>query len=199
MNRLDTASLLRTRVQILLWRRGWAWPLGLLVLAASVALQWAVLLPLRATLAQTRAELVNKQSAASASRAPDDPLSEGQELAALQAVLRVSPDPAELVRKMALLAQAEQISLQQGDFQQQLHPAIGVMEVHVTQPVRASYPQLRRYIESVLRAIPNASLDHVAARRENVGQAQLEARLRWSFWIRKDSPGLPGDSARNVR
>jgi hypothetical protein len=193
MNLLAAATLVRTRLQIVLWRRGWAWPVAALLLIATGALHWLVLQPLRATLATARAELIHEQSTASVNPAPVEPLSEGQELAALQAVLRASPETAELVRTMATLAHAEQITLQQGDYQQQLHATTRLVQVHVTQPVRASYPQLRRYIEAVLQTIPNASLDHVAARRENVGQAQLEARLRWSFWIQNDSPGLPPD------
>jgi len=199
MNHLATASLLRTRLQIVLWRHGWAWPVALLLLAAAGAAHWMLLQPLRVSLAAVQAELAHEQSTANARRAPVEPLSEGQELAALQSVLRASPEPAELVRKMAALAQVEQIALQQGDYQQQLNTTTRLVQVHVTQPVRASYPQLRRYIEAVLRTIPNASLDQVAARRENVGQAQLEARLRWSFWIHKDSPGQPDDAGRNAK
>lgn len=199
MNRLAAIPLLRTRLQILLWRRGWAWPVALSLLAAAGTMHWMVLQPLRATLAATRAELAQEQATANTRPAPAEPLSEGQELAALQAVLRASPEPAELVRKMAALAQAEQITLQQGDYQQQVHTATRLVQVHVTQPVRANYPQLRRYVESVLRTIPNASLDQVAARRENVGQAQLEVRLRWSFWIQKEQAGQADDLGRNVK
>ncbi|ROZ79742.1 hypothetical protein [Ramlibacter sp. WS9] len=199
MNRFTALSIVRTRLQILLWRRGWAWPVALLLLAAAGAMQLMLLHPLRARLAVTQAELAHERSAASTKRVTVEPLSEGQELAVLQAVLRASPEPAELVRKMSALAQAEQITLQQGDYQQQLHTTTRLMQVHVTQPVRASYPQLRRYVESVLRTVPNASLDQVAARRENVGQAQLEARLRWSFWIQKDQAGQADDAGRNVK
>lgn len=199
MSRPAAASLLRTRVQILLWRRGWAWPAALLLLAAAAALHGGLLQSLRTTLAATHAELARQQSTASAPRAPDEPMSEAQDLTALQAVLRNSPEPAELVRKMAALAQAQQITLQQADYQQQAHVATRLVQVHVTQPVSATYPQLRRYVESVLLALPNASLDQVFARRENIGQARLEVRLRWSFWIQKDPPGQADDSMRNVK
>lgn len=199
MKSLTSASLWRTRLQILLWRHGWAWPVALLLVAVAGATHWAVLLPLRASVAAAQAELAQEQSTATAKRVVEEPLSEGQELAALQGVLRTAPEPAELVRRMAALAQAEQIILQQSDYQQQVHTTTRLVQVHVTQPVKASYPQLRRYIESVLRTIPNASLDQVAARRENVGQAQLEARLRWSFWIQKDSPAQAEEVARTAK
>lgn len=199
MNRLTAVSLPRTRMQILLWRHGWAWPAAAVLASVAGALHWMALQPLRATLAAAHAELAHTLSAASAKHAPVEAVSEEQTLAALQAVLRASPEPAELVRKMAALAQAEQIALHQGEYQQQQHATTRLVQVHVTQPVRATYPQLRAYVESVLRNLPNASLDQVAARRENVGQGQLEARLRWSFWIQKDAPGPPGETARSAR
>jgi hypothetical protein len=198
MKRLPV-SLWRTRLQILLWRHGWTWPVALLLAVAAGAMHWAVLQPLHASVIAAQAELAQEQSTATARQTTGEPLSEGQELAALQAVLRASPEPAELVRRVAALAQAEQITLQQSDYHQQAHAATRLVQVHVTQPVKAGYPQLRRYIESVLRTIPNASLDQVAARRENVGQAQLEARLRWSFWIQKDSAVSPEEAARNAK
>lgn len=176
-------SAWRVRAQILLWRHGWAWPAALLLLVAAAATYWLVLQPAREALAATQTELGREQVAAHAKPAVSPALSEAEQLAALRAVLQNAPEPAELVRRMSGLAQAEQIALPQGEYVQQFHSTTQVQQVHVTQSVRASYPQLRRYIQAVLRAIPNASLDQMAARRDNVGQSQLEVRLRWSFWM----------------
>ena len=176
-------STWRVQAQILLWRHGWAWPAALLLLVAAAAMHWLVLQPVREALAATRSELGREQVATHAKPALSPALSEGEQLAAVRAVLQNAPEPAELVRRMSGLAQAEQIILPQGEYVQQLHSTTQVRQVHVTQSVRASYPQLRRYIQAVLRTIPNASLDQVAARRDNVGQSQLEVRLRWSFWM----------------
>lgn len=176
------------RMQIALWRQGAALPLALLLLAAAAVLEWTVTQPAQQRAAQVQDELRNalhRDAAQAASQPPAAPaLTQRQQLAATQAVLRApSADATALVRRMAALAQAQQIPLQQSDYQVQPHPAAAVVQVQITQPLRASYPQLRRYIEAVLRAMPQASLDQVSARRENVGQAQLEVRLRWSIWL----------------
>jgi hypothetical protein len=191
---MNRTSLWRVKAQIVLWRHGWAWPLALFVAVITGAAYWMVLQPARAALVATQAELGREQSASAKTKTVEPP-SETQQLTALSAALRASPPPAELVRRMAALAQAEQIALPQGEYQQQVHGSTQVVQVHVTQAVRASYPQLRRYIESVLRTIPNASLDQVAARRENVGQAQLEVRLRWSLWMQPTSAAAPSSAA----
>jgi hypothetical protein len=178
---------LRATIEIAFWRHGWAWPLAAITALSAVAAYVTVLRPGQQLQRTAEIELEQEQArpASPAKGSEEQPQDGQQRLQALQAVLRPSADTGELVRKMAVLAQAQQINLAQSDYQQQANAAIGVTRVQISQPVRASYPQLRRYIEAVLLAIPNASLDQVVARRDNVGQAQVEARLKWSLWIYK--------------
>jgi hypothetical protein len=177
----------RTTIDIALWRHGWAWPLAGVAALSAVAAYVMVLQPAQQAHLAAQAELAQVQEglAAPASSDSEQPQDNHQRLQTLQAALRPSAETGELVRKMAVLAQAEQITLAQIEYQQQVNATTGVTRVQISQPVRASYPQLRRYIEAVLVAMPNASLDQVVARRDNVGQAQVEARLKWSLWIYK--------------
>lgn len=183
-------STSRTRVQIMLWRHGWAWPMAMALSAVAISLHVFVMEPGRAAVASARTEL-ERESTEVRQRVVAPPTTEQQQLQALQTLLRASPEAEQLIRKMSALAQAEQIVLVQSDYHRQFHSATQVVQVQISQPVRASYPQLRRYLEAVLREIPNASLDQIAARRDNVSQSQLEARLRWSFWIQPASPSPP--------
>lgn len=183
----SSLAAMRTTIEIALWRHGWAWPLAAAAALSAVAAYVLVLQPGQQLHQAAQVELAREQAQLGSPGKPSEgqPQDGQQRLQALQAVLRPSADTGELVRKMAVLAQAEQINLAQSEYQQQLNAATGVTRVQISQPVRASYPQLRRYIEAVLLAIPNASLDQVVARRDNVGQAQVEARLKWSLWIYK--------------
>jgi hypothetical protein len=196
-------AIARARVcaEIALWRHGWAWPLAFTLLAGAIAIWLFWLEPARRERDRARAELAQEHAVVAGAISPKAAAPDArQKLEALQDMLRRSPDSAQLVRKMAVLAQAELIALAQSDYQQQAITT-GVSRVQVTQPVRASYPQLRRYIESVLRDVPNASLDQVVAHRENVGLAQVEARLKWSLWIARplgpagDEPARVGNAA----
>lgn len=172
----------RMAVQVMLWRHGWGWPLAAVLGGLAAVLYLGMIVPDRVELTNAL-ELLESEATASR-RAAVVPLesTEQQRLDALQALLRSSPPVGDLVRTMVTVAQTERISLQQGDYQQQLHPATHAIQLQITHPVGSTYPQLRSYIETVLRSIPNASLDQIAVRRENVGQAQLQARLRWSIW-----------------
>lgn len=166
----------RPRLEIWLWRHGWSWVLALLVALVTVGLQQGALKPARAALASAQ------DHARDRARAPVEIRPPQPSLAHLQEPLRTAPPAPELARKMAALAQAHGVVASQADYQANAHPGLGLSQLQVTQPVRATYPQFRRYVEAVLREVPSASLDHVSARREHVGQGQLEVRLRWSFW-----------------
>lgn len=186
MTPVERLSRLRVAAEILLWRHGWSLPAAVVLCFVALSLHLGMLPPARARLAVARAEL---------SRAVTQPPSEADsatttdqaQVQSLQDALRGRSDPAALIRKLATLARDANITLTQSEYQQQLHSSVHVVQIQVTQPVRASYPQLKRYIESVLLAMPNASLDQIAARRESVRQSELEVRLVWSLWIHAPS------------
>ena len=175
--------------QVLLWRFGWACLLAAMAVALAALLHLAAFVPARTALVEAGTELAQASLRRQAEPAVVVPPTEEQQLRALQATLRQDVETTELLRRLGELARAEQIALAQGEYQQQFHPGTRLLQLQVTQPVKAAYPQLKRYIENVLRTMPNASLDQINARRDNVGQAQLEVRLRWSFWIH--APAAP--------
>ena len=199
MSALGFSRSAQAGLQVALWRQGWAWVIAAGLAMLAVAVQLALVAPSREALASIHAEL-HQAAPRPGGRTPADAgaalLTEEQRLAELQLRLSTSPDATAVVTRMAMLAQAQQIALTQGDYQQRPYPGTRVTQVQVIQPVKASYPQLRSYIESVLRAFPNASLDQIEVRRDNVAQAQPSARLRWSVWIMADTPAsLPSAPA----
>lgn len=194
MNLPHPMRTLAAESQVLLWRFGWACPLAAVALAAAVLFHVAAFVPARTALVEAGTELAQASLRRQAAAPVVVPVTEEQQLRALQATLRQDVETTELIRRLGELARAEQIALAQGEYQQQLHPGTRLLQLQVTQPVKAAYPQLKRYIENVLRTMPNASLDQINARRDNVGQSQLEVRLRWSFWIH--SPGAPAREGR---
>ena len=175
---------LRARAGILLWRHGWAWVLSALLAIAASGLHFQVAAPARQASAQAQAQADLERSRASLSETPPAPPdTERERLLTLQSTLGAGPEVAESMRHIVALARAEGIVLAQSDYRQQLNPATRVTQVQITQPLRVSFPQLRRYVESVLGALPNVSLDQISARRENVGEGQVEARIQWSLWL----------------
>jgi hypothetical protein len=54
----------------------------------------------------------------------------------------------------------------------------------VTLPVRGSYAQVRQFVGHLLKDMPTASLDAVRFDRRKAGDAQLEAQVRLTIYLR---------------
>ena len=81
-------------------------------------------------------------------------------------------------------ARASQVQLLQGEYRLE-SPAGGLTAYHVTLPVRGSYPQLRQFVGRVLREMPTASLDALRFERKKAADAQLQAQVRITIYLRK--------------
>lgn len=187
MRHATTSAALRTRFEIWVGRHGCAWPLAAVVAAAALVGAW-LLDPARKELAQSELQLRASHARASTQSRVPTLSDEDTRLAALRSALPPSRPAAIVVGQLAELAQAERIEVVRAEYLQTSHPSIQLQQLQMIQPVRADYPQIKRYIDAVLLAMPSASLDQISVRRENVGQAQLEVRLRWSFWSRSPGP-----------
>ena len=62
--------------------------------------------------------------------------------------------------------------------------ACGLAAYRVTLPVRGSYAQVRQFVGHVLKDMPTASLDAVRFDRRKAGDAQLEAQVRLTIYLR---------------
>lgn len=182
---MNAPHLLRTagvEAQILLWRLGWACPLAAAAAVLAALFHVGAFVPARTALVEVGIEVAQASLRKQVEKPVAPPATEEQQLQVLQATLRSGPEATELIRRLGELARAEQIALSQAEYRQQFHASTQLVQLQVTQPLQTGYPKLKRYIENVLRTMPNVSLDQISARRENVGQSQLEVRLRWSFW-----------------
>lgn len=83
-------------------------------------------------------------------------------------------------------AKVANVQLLQGEYR--MDPGSGALAAyHVTLPVRASYPQLRQFVGRVLTDMPTASLDALRFERKKAADAQLEAQVRLTLYLRKGS------------
>lgn len=53
----------------------------------------------------------------------------------------------------------------------------------MTLPVKGTWPQLRGFVAEVMERIPAAALEDVVLRRDTVGAAQVEAKLKFVLWL----------------
>ena len=50
-------------------------------------------------------------------------------------------------------------------------------------PVRGSYVQIRKFITEVLERIPAVALDEIIIKREEIGNARLDASIRFTLFL----------------
>jgi hypothetical protein len=81
-------------------------------------------------------------------------------------------------------AKVSRVQLLQGEYRMESRGA-ALTAYQVTLPVRGSYPQLRQFVGRVLKDMPTTSLDAVRFERRKAADAQLEAQVRLTIYLRK--------------
>ena len=130
---------------------------------------------------------VAKRSAAAAktTRLAGQPVSAPDGAADLERFYRRFPTLDALQSELEAIyahARASRLQLAQGEYR--LEKGVGLAAYRVTLPVRGSYAQVRQFIGHVLKDMPTASLDAVRFDRRKAGDAQLEAQVRLTIYLR---------------
>lgn len=87
------------------------------------------------------------------------------------------------LKQVFALAARHGLVLRQGEYRATADRNAKLIAYQVNLPVKGSYGAIWEFAMDVLRAIPHASLDDVAFRRDSVRQAGVEARLRLTFYL----------------
>ena len=162
---------------------------GALLVAAVVALAW--LLPLASRQNAQRAQAL----AAALAPKPVAPVpvkaasiaSPDANLAAFNDVLGERRYVEQQVGTLFALAAKNGLSLSQGEYKSAVEKNGGFATYQVSLPVKGSYGAIWQFATAALGAIPFASLDDISFRRDSIGQAGVEARLRLTLYL-KEAP-----------
>lgn len=178
---------LRTHAEIALWRYGWVWLLVFVTALITVAAQawwWPQqrreLAAARFALEQARTEQERQRTIA-----PSALQFTGEDATLAQLSAYSYPDSklSSILQSITQIAKSEGLVLAQSEFQTSSEGHGGLRQVQLTLPVRATYPQLRLFVEEVLRQLPGVSVDQLGLKRELVAQGQIDIRLKLSIWI----------------
>jgi hypothetical protein len=99
---------------------------------------------------------------------------------------RAFPNDKELLswmEKIFTLAQEQKINLDQGEYKVTRDKVGKLMRFQMTLPLKGEYPQIRKYLDSLLAEIPIISLEHLQLERQKVGEPALEARIRLALYL----------------
>lgn len=165
-------------------------PVGLgaaLVLAASAAaLGW--ILPERVARAEQHRAVLAQAAAAPALATVQVVQPETASIDAFYKALGERRYAEQQVRTLFGLADKAGLSLTQGEYRGTYERNARVHAYQVTLPVRGPYKAVWGFAMSSLASIPFASLDEVSFKRESVGDANVEARLRLTLYLNEAVP-----------
>jgi hypothetical protein len=81
------------------------------------------------------------------------------------------------------------LTLPRGDYNVGYQKDAKIYTYQVSLPVKAKYQEVRHFALLSLGALPFASLDQISLKRDAAGDANVEARLRFTFYLSGESTG----------
>lgn len=175
-------ELLLAHARYQLARHGWLAAAGLALLLLSLLLQLSWLDGLQADNAQLRAELSaqRRQQAHKPQAQEDKALRQANFYAGL-------PDATEAVEAIELLNRAaahHKIAIATAEYRVTRSGSGPLLRYQISVPLRADYVALHAWLAEVMNALPHAALDEFSLKREDVGQTALDARVRFTVFLR---------------
>ncbi|MDL2356072.1 MAG: hypothetical protein QFF03_12515 [Pseudomonadota bacterium] len=187
--RLWSASLLRLRLALAAFGPV-ASAAALLCVAAVLALAW--LLPERALQGERRAVALGLAAMPAPSVvAPPASANANANLARFYDTLGERRYVEQQVKTLFALAAKTGLVLSQGEYKSAYERNGRFHTYQVSLPVKGSYAAVWKFGMLALRAIPFAALDEISFRRDTIGDPAVEARLRLTFYLADQPPGVP--------
>lgn len=163
------------------------WPGALGVLLLMLAATWATLvwLPQQQALQALEQQVQRGQAYAARIEQGSElpPEVPGRQLADFHRTLPAQLDATATIKRIYATAQREQITLARGEYALGVDPKTRLGRYQILLPVSGSYPQLRRFLDSVLTEVPALVLEDVELQRKTIGETQLQGRLRMTLYL----------------
>lgn len=184
---LKSSRLNYVRCQIYLWRYGWIsiLLLSLLALAMTLSLGWFPAQQARVQAAHKQFAMLTEEFQHMKNKPVSmvAPSHDAEVLVKLSERSYAESDVSLLLQLITQIAHAKGLTLTQSEFQSIQEGQAGLRQLQITLPVRATYVQIRQFVQETLRQLDGVSVDQISIKRENAGQNQVEARLKLSLWI----------------
>ncbi len=113
------------------------------------------------------------------------PPTANENLAHFYATLGEKRHAEQQVKQLFDIAAKTGLTLAQGDYKFSVDKASGVAAYQVTLPVKGPYQNIWQFSLQALSAIPFAALDDIAFRRETITEPVVEARMRFTLYLKE--------------
>lgn len=173
---------LSTHLAFLARRHGWPALVGLLMLAAV----WPIA-HFGADSARAQAldlQQVQRSERERLARQPDPQVDEASRLAGFEAGLPQAAGALQALRHIHRSASEHDVVLATGEYRMVSEPGGRLQRYQITLPADGTYPDLRAWMADVLNELPTIALDELSLKRNAVDEPRMQARVRWSFYLR---------------
>jgi hypothetical protein len=171
----------------ILTRLGWPGLAGIALIATCGAIYACLLAPLDSRMTESRAQVRSshgRQLDLSRMAAEQDPATQ---LESFYRYFGRESAPTEWLGKLHGIASANGLTLRQAEYRAGDVFAGRLAQYQVVIPLTGTYPQLKRFVASVLLEIPHASLDQFSMQRRNIGDRTVDAQMQFTFFVPEKS------------
>lgn len=149
------------------------------VLALAGALAWLAM-PRHALAPPAPAAAPAPNAASTPAPAPAN-AAEG--LAAFYGAMGPARHPEQELRTLFQLARRNGLQLSQGQYDAKPDPAARLLRYQIMLPLKGEYTAVWSFAQMAMLAVPFASLDELSFQREAIGDAEVEASVRFTFYL----------------
>jgi hypothetical protein len=175
-------ALLNAHLRYQLQRHGWLTVAGLLLLLASLSVQWLLVEPMHASNEDLRSELSAQRR--KQVQKPNTQEDSAKRQAAFYATLPDSNDTLHAVAVLNRAAKAGAFTLSNGEYRVARQGSGPLLRYQITVPLHTDYPHVRAWLVQVLNQLPNAALDEISLKRDDAAAPVLDAKLRLTVFMR---------------
>jgi len=159
---------------------GWA---GVALIAAACAGYFAVVAPVERARDAARAEAVALQDRYRMLGTVGERPGSAEQLATFYGFFPGLETTADWVGKIFTAAEQGGLTLLSGEYRLTRERDARLARYQIVLPVRGSYLQIRKFVARVLADVPAAALDEITLKRDSVGAASLEARIKLTLYL----------------
>lgn len=166
---------------------GWPGLAGLGLLLGVVLFYIGIFLPMESRLAQLRMDAATAASSSSqlarAKRA--ETLSAPEAVKAFYQHFPPKESTPDWLERIYAAAANQSLRLSQGEYKFIPGKTGKLDSYQINLPVQGSYVQIRKFIVQVLNETPVVSLDQISFKREAVGNASVDAKIRLTLYLQE--------------
>lgn len=111
-------------------------------------------------------------------------LTPGARLKTLAAKLAGRGELPLITERIVAQASASGLALERGTYEVDVVKSGQIVRARLTFPVHGSYPDIRRFVDGTLTAVPGAAVDGLRIERKEIGATEVDADIRFAVYLR---------------